>query len=210
MLLSGFVLIKGRGRILQEITFNDLGVKEIGPFRACDYFGDGSLYLLDTPGHAVGHLSALVRTTSNPETFIFLGGDLWHHNGELRPSKDLRIPQSIMIPPQPSLSCCSGSTFSCPGSMLESLQVKRGRRADEPFFDPVMGLDVAEVSRSLRKAQAMDCNENILFISAHEYAILGVVDLFPESANDWKRKGWREKILWTFLKDFERSEQFKN
>jgi len=39
---------------------------KIGPFATYDIFGDGSLYLLDTPGHAVGHMSGLVRTTTNP------------------------------------------------------------------------------------------------------------------------------------------------
>lgn len=199
-----------RGRILQEITFNETGAKQIGHFRALDYFNDGSFYLLDTPGHAVGHLSALVRTTTNPDTFILLGGDLWHHGGEIRPSKHVPLPASVTIPPQAYLSSCNGSTFSCPGCLLESLQTSRGRAIDEPFFDPAMGLDIGEAVRSIRKAQPLDGNENILCISAHDASIFGVVDLFPDSANDWQRKGWREKILWTFLKDFERSNLLKH
>ncbi|KAI4136400.1 MAG: hypothetical protein L6R39_007807, partial [Caloplaca ligustica] len=42
------------GRNLREISFNtDL---EIGGYKALDYFGDGSFYLLDSPGHAIGHM----------------------------------------------------------------------------------------------------------------------------------------------------------
>ncbi|KAL6229996.1 beta-lactamase-like protein [Aspergillus navahoensis] len=40
------------GRTLREITFNP-GRGRIGRFPAADYFGDGSFYLLDSPGHAM-------------------------------------------------------------------------------------------------------------------------------------------------------------
>lgn len=40
------------GRELEEISFQD-SIK-IGAFRAHDFFGDRSFYLLDVPGHAVG------------------------------------------------------------------------------------------------------------------------------------------------------------
>jgi glyoxylase-like metal-dependent hydrolase (beta-lactamase superfamily II) len=65
-----------KDREFVEITFQD-GFK-LGQFRAFDYFGDGSFYLLDAPGHAVGHLCGLARTT--PDTFVFMGGDICHHN----------------------------------------------------------------------------------------------------------------------------------
>ena len=45
-----------------------------------NYFGDGSLYVLNVPGHAIGHVSALVRTT--PDTAVFMGGDVCHFTGE--------------------------------------------------------------------------------------------------------------------------------
>ncbi|KAJ5515148.1 hypothetical protein N7463_004700 [Penicillium fimorum] len=65
------------GRELIEISFEN-GL-EIGGFRAHDYFGDGSFYLLDSPGHCAGHLSALARTTSSSaeggNSFVFLGGE---------------------------------------------------------------------------------------------------------------------------------------
>ncbi|RMZ75269.1 hypothetical protein DV737_g5362, partial [Chaetothyriales sp. CBS 132003] len=44
-----------QGRVVREITFdndNNIGLK-IGRFDALDFFGDGSFYLLDAPGHAV-------------------------------------------------------------------------------------------------------------------------------------------------------------
>jgi glyoxylase-like metal-dependent hydrolase (beta-lactamase superfamily II) len=70
-------------RELREIDFeSESDGLRIGKFRAFDFYGDGSFYLLDTPGHAIGHLCALARTTANPPTFMFLGGDIAHHAGE--------------------------------------------------------------------------------------------------------------------------------
>ena len=45
---------------------------KIGEYDALDFFGDGSFYLLSTPGHAVGHMSGLARTSSDPPQFFFL------------------------------------------------------------------------------------------------------------------------------------------
>ncbi|KAJ6515018.1 beta-lactamase-like protein [Mycena vitilis] len=53
-----------------KLTFSGLKV--------IDCFGDGSFYLLGTPGHMLGHLTALARVT--PTTFIALGGDTFHES----------------------------------------------------------------------------------------------------------------------------------
>jgi hypothetical protein len=42
----------------------------ISRFYALDYFSDGAFYLLDTPGHATGHIGGLGRVTSNPASFM--------------------------------------------------------------------------------------------------------------------------------------------
>ena len=55
---------------------------KIGKYDAWDYFGDGSVYILNVPGHATGHISALVRTT--PDTAVFMGGDVCHFTGKQR------------------------------------------------------------------------------------------------------------------------------
>ncbi|KAL6308686.1 Cerato-platanin-domain-containing protein [Sparassis latifolia] len=52
--------------------------KPIGPFpRALDFYGDGSLYLVDAPGHLPGHLNALVRTSPDGG-WVYLAGDSAH------------------------------------------------------------------------------------------------------------------------------------
>jgi hypothetical protein len=50
----------------------------VGPFeRGFDFFGDGSLYLIDAAGHCAGHINALVRTNANGG-WAFLAGDTAH------------------------------------------------------------------------------------------------------------------------------------
>ncbi|KAF2093359.1 hypothetical protein NA57DRAFT_48502 [Rhizodiscina lignyota] len=41
-----------------------------------DYFGDGSVYVVDAPGHIHGHVNALLRV--GPEKWVYLGGDCCH------------------------------------------------------------------------------------------------------------------------------------
>ncbi|KAI0093151.1 beta-lactamase-like protein [Irpex rosettiformis] len=70
---------------------NGTRFKRISPFatfdRAVDFFGDGSLYLIDTPGHMPGHQSALARIASG--VFMFLAGDLCHHREAYEPGDKL-------------------------------------------------------------------------------------------------------------------------
>lgn len=139
-----------------------------------------------------------MRTTSNPDTFVMLGGDMCHHAGELRPNPSLPLPESVQLE---SLSkVFSGGV--CPGAELESLQTSRGRKVDEPFFDPAQGLSIEESIRTLQKTYVPDAQDNVLFIFAHDQKIHGVVDFFPKTANDWKVKGWKSKLTWRFLEDF--------
>lgn len=185
-----------RGREVREVSFQEPNALHIGSFRALDFFGDGSFYLLDTPGHAIGHLAGLVRTT--PDTFVMMGGDLCHHGGELRPSEMLPLPSEIFLP---SLMQYPGGM--CPGAAFEAIQSKRSRAPNQPFFDPSIGLDIPETIRTIKKVQDADATENVFFVYAHDSTIRGIVDLFPALANDWKAKGWRAKAYWRFLEDFD-------
>ncbi|KAF8169143.1 hypothetical protein K438DRAFT_1615565, partial [Mycena galopus ATCC 62051] len=66
------------GHVVTKVNFVNATLVFSG-MKAVDYFGDGSLYLLDTPGHLPGHMIALSRTT--PTCFVVLGGDIYHHAG---------------------------------------------------------------------------------------------------------------------------------
>ncbi|RKO89040.1 beta-lactamase-like protein [Blyttiomyces helicus] len=63
----------GRTRELSPADYNT----SLGPFpRAHDFFGDGSVLLLDAPGHMPGHMMALCRTARG---LVLLAGDAGHH-----------------------------------------------------------------------------------------------------------------------------------
>ena len=72
-----------RTRVLDE----GAGWAPLGPFRAHDFFGDGSVYVVDAPGHMPGHINLLVRTSSDG-AWLYLAGDACHDwrllRGEMR------------------------------------------------------------------------------------------------------------------------------
>ncbi|EOA87941.1 uncharacterized protein SETTUDRAFT_27877 [Exserohilum turcica Et28A] len=41
-----------------------------------DFYGDGSMYVIDAPGHLSGHVNLLART--GPKKWVYLGGDCCH------------------------------------------------------------------------------------------------------------------------------------
>jgi hypothetical protein len=171
----------------------------IGRFPAYDYFGDRSFYLLDSPGHAVGHLCGLARTTKSPDTFILLGGDICHYAGIFRPSKHLPVPSTIKPHPCHPL----GDMVLCPGHAWEELQKSRGREATDTLFNMTFGLDIPLATHTAGKLQELDCLDNVFVIIAHDSTVRDGVPHFPENINNWKENGWAEKLKWAFLRDLE-------
>ncbi|KAL9094684.1 MAG: hypothetical protein Q9165_002954 [Trypethelium subeluteriae] len=150
-------------RSLVELPFSPDPLK-IGRFDAFDYFGDGSFYLLSTPGHTIGHLCGLARTTpspphlsttcptpqlptptSTPSTFILMAGDACHLSGEFRPTPYLPLPTTLDPPPHPQpstyLSPSSRRSLSrpspCPGTLFQRLHRHHPdatASATQPFY----------------------------------------------------------------------------
>lgn len=61
----------------------------------------------------------------------------------------------------------------------------------------------AEARESVEHMCEFDAHDNIFTMIAHDNTMLDAIDFFPKaSANDWKQKGWREKVMWQFLRDF--------
>ncbi|KAF4629002.1 hypothetical protein G7Y89_g9145 [Cudoniella acicularis] len=191
------------GRELREISFEENRGFKIGNFNAYDYFGDGSFYLLDSPGHAIGHMCALARVSSQgKEAFIFMGGDACHHVGEFRPSPYLPLPSHIT--PNPMYST---SATPCPGSIFEHLL--RDGDTQKPFYEIArlpdgkgIAHDVDEAQRTIGKVIEADARDDILVVMAHDETLVGVVDFFPKYADGFYEKGWVEKGRWLFLRDF--------
>ncbi|GES60374.1 metallo-beta-lactamase superfamily protein [Aspergillus terreus] len=187
------------GRNLREINFDGPNASKIGRFRAFDYFGDGSFFLLDSPGHAIGHLCGLVRTTTSPDTFILLGGDVCHYAGVFRPSKHLPMP--FQITPHPIRP--SSSVPFCPGSAWEELQRSRDRQPDQSLYDTTFAHDIPLAIHTVGKLQEIDADPNVFVIIAHDAQVRDGVPHFPASLNDWKKAGWGDALKWAFLRDLE-------
>jgi glyoxylase-like metal-dependent hydrolase (beta-lactamase superfamily II) len=186
-----------KGRTLRELDFKD-GL-EVAGYKAFDYFGDGSFYILETPGHAIGHVSGLVRTTA--DTFAFLGGDICHYGGAMRPTQYAPLPPTLTSDElgnakvadetekytkcHPKQSDARVSPYYCPCS-----------GADSWYMDPPLAL------KTIEQLKALDADERILVLIAHDPAILEVCTLFPEgNANEWFEKGWKAKLRWRFLEE---------
>lgn len=200
-LFFALVLTRFRGRQLREIDFEGDGVSGIGELQAFDFFGDGSFYLLNTPGHAIGHMSGLVRTTVNPDTFVVLGGDLCHHPGEMRPSPHRSLPRTngTHHHPEPKTD-----------SFWSELQRARERSPVQPFFDPKSPFDFEQNILSIQDIQKADAMEDIFLIAAHDRTVEGIIETFPAKANEWKTKGWKQRTFWSFFNDFQEADSGAN
>lgn len=54
-----------------------------------DLFGDGSLRIVNAPGHLQGHINILVRTSSSPDRYMYLAGDACHDRRLLTGEKEI-------------------------------------------------------------------------------------------------------------------------
>lgn len=209
------------GRHNNEIDFSQ-STFNIGGFPALDFYGDGSFYLLDTPGHDYGHLSALARTTSTSarhetDTFILLAGDTCHFCGVLRPNVSHPFP--IPIPPSSTVGI-SGIDNSetllrrhpkfeqASGAISEEARVTpwygvaTGQLST--FIDPVVGQKTADtVKEAFDEANnvfvAM-CHDLSLLVKDNGKSVLPTLNNAPhEDLNKWYERGWKDKLYWTWL-----------
>jgi len=212
-----------RGRTVHEINFSEKPLK-IGNFPAYDFFGDGSFYLLDAPGHTIGHIGGLARTSTGSEhgdTFILMGGDFSHHGGEFRPSPYLPIPSSIS--PHPFANSKSPG-HTCPGETFEKIHPASkaaakdngSNRSDawrtEPFYRPGDSVthNIEDCISTIKRVQETDGHDQIFVAFAHDDTLREVVKFFPKKANDWQKKGWAKDSKWAFLKDFQEAVEAGN
>ena len=188
-----------QGREVIELGFTD--DFKIGKFQAKDYFGDGSFYVLNVPGHATGHICGLVRTT--PDTFVFLGGDVCHFAGVFRPTEYIPMPDEIpeAIPLHRAIS------RPCPCSAFMSSHPKGKDARTEPFYavstaPGTFYADPPKAMESIRALAEFDADPNVLVAIAHDPTSLDVFDFFPEGTmNEWKTKGWKEKMEFGFVNE---------
>ena len=202
---AGVLDSDAEGRVVRELSFN-AGLK-VGRFDAIDFFGDGSFYILDAPGHTTGHLCALARTTAAPSSLVVMGADACHHPGVLRPSEYMPLPRSITPSP---LANHTGAGGACPGELIQQLTLEQ--KADGPFFEVSMGWmfpDRGAAMDTVRKLQELDAADNIFILLAHDMSLRDKISLFPKKINDWKAENLRSTTRWSFIGDFEAATQAK-
>ncbi|KAJ7209144.1 beta-lactamase-like protein [Mycena pura] len=187
------------GRTVTKIDFATANLTFSG-LKAIDYFNDGSLYLLNTPGHLPGHLTALARVT--PSSFVVLGGDTFHHAGEARPrpafQKNFPCPAHLLEETRTSISTdffwsprSRVGEFDLPSRAQQLLAV-----ADIPgsvYADPV----ASQVS--LEKVATLDADADFLVIVAHDLSIAKALPFFPASLNSWNAHGLKAGTVWNFV-----------
>ncbi|KAF5617821.1 metallo-beta-lactamase superfamily [Fusarium sp. NRRL 25303] len=177
----------------------------VAGFPAHDYFGDGSFYLLDVPGHAIGHICGLARTT--PDTFVFMGGDCCHYAGALRPTRYLPLPQEIssgvLDEYYPTPCTCSVFTQHHPKAKGEEARTT-------PFYDvsraPGSAYTFPELAqKSIYKLQDLDAQPYVFICLAHDEVLFRVLPLFNDDTskdiNDWQARGLKDYCQWGFLND---------
>ncbi|KAL0944516.1 metallo-beta-lactamase superfamily protein [Colletotrichum truncatum] len=202
------------GRPLREAQFDsDL---KIGKFRAQDFFGDGSLYLLDAPGHQPEHICALARTTpsSAPEgsTFVFLGGDICHFAGVFRPAPEAPLPDEIPADAiskrhdwaSRSVCPCTFFTPHHPNAKDEdSARTTSWYKLPEGRHTVYTDLEVA--ADSVSKMSELDVMDNVMVCLAHDSSLLDIMPVFNKQPgkdiNKWKSEGWKAKTYWSWLSE---------
>ncbi|KAL2106352.1 hypothetical protein VUR80DRAFT_6856 [Thermomyces stellatus] len=68
---------EARSRLPASVSPDKWSWQPLGSFpHALDLFGDGSLYVVDSPGHLYGHVNLLARVGAR--RYVYLGGDCCH------------------------------------------------------------------------------------------------------------------------------------
>ncbi|KAL5331718.1 hypothetical protein ACEPPN_001255 [Leptodophora sp. 'Broadleaf-Isolate-01'] len=169
----------------------DSFVVDIGGLRGFDYFGNGSFYLFDAPEHSLGHMNALARTSSNPDTFIFMAADSVHLGGEFRPTEAVPLPDSIDVP--------SIVPLPCPSEELLKIHPRASRTLPYLGLDPCFPEHLRDAEKTIECVQRFDADDRVLVVFAHDVSIYKTLEYYPATANKWKDKGWKSTGQWAFL-----------
>lgn len=151
------------------------------------------------------HISALARTSENK--FIFLGGDIAHHAGELRPTAQLTLPPQINSSLFGRLT--SQVRASCPTSLFENIHPKKQKENGPnyttiPFYEPnsLMNANLPEAELAIEKLQSFDALSEVFVIVAHYSSVLGILPFFPLKLTQWHEADYKVRGTWLFLGDF--------
>jgi peptidoglycan/xylan/chitin deacetylase (PgdA/CDA1 family) len=170
-----------QGRSAREIVFD--GKLKIGRFNAVDLFKDRLFFLLDALGYAIGHMCALARTTLN--SFVFIGADACYYPSVLRPTKYLRLLESVLA----SLQSC------CPKNVLQRL-ASSGLSLCSPIFTIANRLlfpDCKAAIETVENIHELNACKEVFVVLGHNNSLRSRIPMFPEMINNWKERKLRSK-----------------
>ncbi|KAF9034714.1 hypothetical protein BDZ89DRAFT_1062436 [Hymenopellis radicata] len=201
---------------LRKLSFTESSTKgfKIGDLDALDYFGDGSFYILDTPGVRscfTFSLNKTNRTIALPGTFFtFLGADCFPHAGVLRPT----VHHHLFSPCPPDIveqarRTVDGAQF--PPTNAAGFDLLNRTTPMLQFAQPMFA-DIAKGKETLEKIAALDAHPDVLTLIAHDASLIGEhgIDLFPASVDDWQAKGLKEMLMWGFMIEGHKGWRFGN
>ncbi|KAF7311570.1 Metallo-beta-lactamase superfamily protein [Mycena kentingensis (nom. inval.)] len=189
------------GRNVTKIDFSKATL-EFSGLAAIDYFGDGSFYLMSTPGHFPGHITALARVS--PSSFVLLGGDTFHNPGELRPRPAFQraypCPADILALTRSSISTdffwsprSQIGRFDLPSRAQQLLAISDEKGAFVVYTDP------AQSQVSLEKIATFDADADFFVLIAHDASVVKELPYFPRYLNGWKESGVKNRTAWRFV-----------
>lgn len=192
------------GRELIELDFSSsASTLKFGGLRAIDWFDDGSLYLLEAPGHSADHIMALARTSA--DKFVLLAGDGAHHCGEFRPAPHTPLPDTI----SPSPLELPTSASSCPCSAFQPIHPTPESYLTTPFYEVAAHQidDPVAKRATLDALRAFDTSPDVFVILTHDASLLDVLEIFPKAdLTGWEKQPSKKDIgRWRFLNDFRKS-----
>ncbi|KZT55466.1 Metallo-hydrolase/oxidoreductase [Calocera cornea HHB12733] len=166
------------GKTPRIIDFSGEAIQPVGAFeRGYDYFGDGSVWLVHTPGHTKDHMSALVRVAPSPDAqYVLVGGDTAHH---------------------PCLLCThAGHT------QYQLRATFRNPLAPEGAPEVAMHFDADLARDSIKRTKRMEAEPNVMCVMAHEYGYWKYWRdndeiMFPGlGLGEWKKRGLKGTRLY--------------
>lgn len=147
-------------------------------------------------------------------SFVLLGGDTCHHPGQLRPIAEhhtnFPCPGALLAATRKSISVADFGTPSQAGSSQEDGFDLTSRK--EPLLALPSGPSAYEDRETSIVSQAklakLDASPDVFVVLAHDGSLDGILELFPESLNGWKEKGWKERSVWAFIEEGNRAFRF--
>jgi hypothetical protein len=94
----------------------------------------------------------------------------------------------------------------CRGEAFAAIHSKYNRT--EPFFWPTLNhafwhAYANAATHRVQKLVDVDTYDIIIPAFAHDDILIGVVDFYPQLANDWKMKSWKDSSRWGYWSMFE-------